>query len=82
LRIIARMKRDWIVQGRRPAGVCAASLLIASRAHGFARCQNDVTKILRICDVTVNNRVKEVRLDEERRTAGATGQQHIGHPHN
>ena len=62
LRIVARMKRDWIVAGRRPAGVCAASLLIASRAHGFARSQADVTKILRVCDVTVNNRIKEFEL--------------------
>ena len=60
LRVTARMKRDWIVAGRRPAGVCAAALLIASRAHGFAKTQNDVTKILRVCGVTVNNRIKEV----------------------
>ncbi|GMI13303.1 hypothetical protein TrVE_jg12599 [Triparma verrucosa] len=59
LRVTARMKRDWIVAGRRPAGVCAAALLIASRAHGFAKSQNDVTKILRVCGVTVNNRIKE-----------------------
>ena len=34
LRLVSRMKRDWIVAGRRPAGICAAALLIASRAHG------------------------------------------------
>lgn len=62
LRVVARMKRDWIVAGRRPAGVCAASLLIASRAHGFTRTQSDVTKILRICNVTVNTRIKEFEL--------------------
>ena len=28
LRLVARMKRDWIVLGRRPAGICAAALLI------------------------------------------------------
>jgi len=27
------MKRDWIVSGRRPAGICAAALLIAAQAH-------------------------------------------------
>lgn len=35
LRIVGRMKRDWIVAGRRPAGICAAALLISARAHGF-----------------------------------------------
>lgn len=43
------MKRDWIVAGRRPAGICAAALLIAARAHGFSRGTEDVTKILRVC---------------------------------
>jgi len=53
------MKRDWIVTGRRPAGICAAALLIASRAHGLNRKSQDVTNILRVCGVTVSNRVKE-----------------------
>ena len=59
LRLVARMKRDWIVAGRRPAGICAAALLIAARAHGFTRAHQDVTKVLRVCGMTVNNRVKD-----------------------
>lgn len=59
LRLVARMKRDWIVAGRRPAGICAAALLIASRAHGFERQHHDVTKVLRVCGLTVMSRVKE-----------------------
>lgn len=59
LRLVARMKRDWIVAGRRPAGICAAALLIASRAHGFDRQHHDVTKVLRVCGLTVMSRVKE-----------------------
>ena len=52
LRLVGRMKRDWIVAGRRPAGICAAALLIAARAHGFSRHHQDVTKILRVRCVT------------------------------
>lgn len=59
LRLVGRMKRDWIVSGRRPAGVCACALLIASRAHGFTKQNQDVTKILRVCGMTVNQRVKD-----------------------
>ena len=59
LRLVARMKRDWIVAGRRPAGICAAALLIASRAHGYERQHADVTKVLRVCGVTVMKRVRE-----------------------
>lgn len=58
LRIVGRMKRDWIVAGRRPAGICAAALLIAARAHGFSRGKEDVTKILRVCGmVSLHDRV-------------------------
>jgi len=59
LRLVARMKRDWIVTGRRPAGICAAALLIASRAHGISKKNQDVTNVMRVCGLTVNNRVKD-----------------------
>jgi transcription factor IIIB 90 kDa subunit len=59
LRLVARMKRDWIVAGRRPAGICAAALLIAARAHGFDKQCADVTRILRVCGMTVTNRIRE-----------------------
>ena len=59
LRLVGRMKRDWIVAGRRPAGICAAALLIAARAHGFSRHHQDVTRILRVCGMTVTSRVRE-----------------------
>jgi len=62
LRLVGRMKRDWIVAGRRPAGICAAALLIAARAHGFSRQPQDVTRILRVCGMTVSTRVKEFEL--------------------
>lgn len=59
LRLVGRMKRDWIVAGRRPAGICAAALLIASRAHGFTKHHQDVTRILRVCGMTVHQRIKD-----------------------
>jgi transcription factor IIIB subunit 2 len=72
LRLVGRMKRDWIVAGRRPAGICAAALLIAARAHGFSRHHQDVTRILRVCGLTVNTRVKEF---EQTPSAGLTLEQ-------
>lgn len=57
VRLVARMKRDWIVTGRRPQGICAAALLIAARAHGIA--DVDVTRVLNICGMTVTARLKE-----------------------
>ena len=34
LRVVSRMKRDWLQVGRRPSGICGAALLIAARLHG------------------------------------------------
>lgn len=37
LRLVQRMKRDWIDVGRRPTGLCGAALLLAARFHNFNR---------------------------------------------
>jgi len=59
LRLVARMKRDWIQTGRRPAGICGACLLIASRVHGFRRTRQEVMHIVRVTDITLRNRLAE-----------------------
>ena len=45
LRLVSRMKKDWIHFGRRPSGLCGAALLIASRLHEFCRTVTDVIKV-------------------------------------
>ena len=45
LRVVASMKRDWLTTGRRPTGIVAAALLVASRAHGIYRSQREVRKL-------------------------------------
>jgi transcription factor IIIB subunit 2 len=59
LRLVARMKRDWIQTGRRPAGVCAAGLIIAARIHGFRRTDQEVVRVVRICEATLKKRLEE-----------------------
>jgi transcription initiation factor TFIIIB Brf1 subunit/transcription initiation factor TFIIB len=59
LRLVSRMKRDWIQTGRRPAGICGACLLIAARAHGFRRTRQEITQIVRVTDITLRNRLAE-----------------------
>ena len=56
LRLVQRMRRDWIQTGRRPSGICGAALLIASRVHGFRRTQREVVRIVRICDAACSER--------------------------
>ena len=59
LRVAARMKRDWIVTGRRPAGVCAASIIVAARMHGFRRTEKQVVRVVHICEATLKRRLTE-----------------------
>ena len=59
LRLVQRMKRDWIHYGRRPSGICGACLLIASRMHGFQTSQRDVVRVVKICESTVKKRLNE-----------------------
>ncbi len=49
-RIAQRMDRDWIVRGRRPAGVCAAALFIASRMNGYKRTIREIVLVVKICE--------------------------------
>eukprot|EP01052_Picozoa_sp_SAG31_P001888 SAG31_NODE_63_length_28659_cov_23.074685_23_plen_573_part_00 len=59
MRLVGRMSRDWIQTGRRPAGICGACLLIAARMHNFRRTQQQVIKVVHICDATLRNRLDD-----------------------
>eukprot|EP00002_Diphylleia_rotans_P023792 TRINITY_DN4683_c0_g1_i1.p1 TRINITY_DN4683_c0_g1~~TRINITY_DN4683_c0_g1_i1.p1 ORF type:complete len:581 (-),score=124.31 TRINITY_DN4683_c0_g1_i1:281-2023(-) len=69
LRLVARMKRDWIQTGRRPSGICGAALLIAARMHGFRRTQKEIIHVVHICDMTLRKRLEEF---EETPSGGLT----------
>lgn len=62
LRLIQRMKRDWIQIGRRPAGVCGAALYLACRIHGFKISQKEIVELVKICDSTLKKRLLEFSL--------------------
>lgn len=59
--ILRRMKRDWMVEGRQPAGLCGACLLMAARANNFRRTAREVVFVVRIGDATVGRRMHEFR---------------------
>lgn len=60
LRVAARMQRDWMTQGRRPAGLCGAALITASIMHNFYRSQTEIAKVVRIGNVTLRQRLREL----------------------
>lgn len=58
-RLVQVMNRNWIATGRRPQGLCGASLLISARFHGIKIHAADVSPIIRMSDHTVNKRINE-----------------------
>ena len=61
LRIVSRLKKDWIATGRRPDGVCAVAMLIGCRAHGFNIGQGVISKIFRISSETLKRRLDDFK---------------------
>lgn len=59
LRMVQRMKRDWMHTGRRPSGLCGAALLVASRLHDFNRTIRDLVRIVKVCETTIRKRLTE-----------------------
>ncbi len=55
-RLVQRMNRDWIQTGRRPSGICAASLFVAARIHGFNRTQREIVMVVKVCNATLVKR--------------------------
>ncbi|VDQ08480.1 unnamed protein product [Trichobilharzia regenti] len=59
MRLLQRMKKDWMATGRRPSGLAAAALLVAARIHEFNRTEEDVARIARISQNTARKRLEE-----------------------
>lgn len=60
MRLVSRMKRDWIVTGRTPNNVCGAALVLASRVFGEERSIHEVAKVVRGTYNTINSRLSEI----------------------
>ncbi|XP_066534634.1 BRF1 RNA polymerase III transcription initiation factor subunit a isoform X2 [Hoplias malabaricus] len=59
MRLVQRMKRDWMHTGRRPSGLCGAALLVAARMHEFRRTIKDVIGVVKVCEATLRKRLSE-----------------------
>ncbi len=44
-RLVRRFKADWMTQGRRPAGICGACLIIAGRMSNYLRTPEEVAQV-------------------------------------
>ncbi len=62
--IMQRMSRDWMTDGRRPAGLCGACLILAARMNNFRRSVREVVYVVKVTDVTINQRLGEFRVTD------------------
>ena len=62
IRLVSRMNRDWIVQGRRPSGICGACLLLAARMNNYRRSVREVVYVVKVADLTIQKRLEEFKL--------------------
>ncbi|XP_034433351.1 BRF1 RNA polymerase III transcription initiation factor subunit a isoform X2 [Hippoglossus hippoglossus] len=59
MRLVQRMKRDWMHTGRRPSGLCGAALLVAARMHDFCRTVKEIVSVVKVCESTLRKRLNE-----------------------
>ncbi|CAK6975447.1 transcription factor IIIB 90 kDa subunit-like [Scomber scombrus] len=59
MRLVQRMKRDWMHTGRRPSGLCGAALLVAARMHDFRRTIKEIVGVVKVCESTLRKRLTE-----------------------
>lgn len=62
IRLAQRMSLDWMVMGRRPAGVCGACLILAARMNNFRRTINEVVFVVKVTQATIQKRLDEFKL--------------------
>ena len=59
LRLVQRMKRDWMHHGRRPSGLCGSALLVSCRLHDIHCSIKGIIKIVKVCETTIRKRLNE-----------------------
>ena len=60
-RLVSRFQKDWITEGRRPAGICGACLMLAARMNHFRRSVSEVIQVVKIADVTLKARLQDFK---------------------
>jgi transcription factor IIIB subunit 2 len=61
LRLLARMREDWLGQGRRPTGLIAAGFWIACKCFNVQKSMKEISLILKVSEETIRKRVNEFK---------------------
>ncbi|KAG5420457.1 BRF1 [Candida metapsilosis] len=60
-KLAQRMSADWIHEGRRPAGVAGACVLLAARMNNFRRSHSEIVAISHVGQETLQRRLNEFK---------------------
>lgn len=66
VRIVQRMDRDWMMLGRKPAGICGSAIILAARMFNYRRTPLEVSFVAKVTTTTL-----KLRLDEFARLKSA-----------
>lgn len=64
VRLLSRMKKDWIAMGRRPNNTCGAALLISSRIFGEEKSIYEIAAAVKASPAIINKRLAEIAATE------------------
>ncbi|OUM51870.1 hypothetical protein BVG19_g1006 [[Candida] boidinii] len=56
-----RMSEDWIHEGRRPAGIAGACILLAARMNNFRRTHSEIVAVSHVSEFTIQKRLNEFK---------------------
>lgn len=62
VRLAQRMADDWIHEGRRPAGVAGACLLLAARMNNHRRTHGEIVAVAHVGEDTLQRRLNEFKV--------------------
>lgn len=61
VKLAQRMANDWIHEGRRPAGVAGACVLLAARMNNFRRSHAEIVAVAHVAEETLQRRLNEFK---------------------
>lgn len=61
VKLAQRMSKDWIYEGRRPAGIAGACLLLACRMNNIRRTHSEIVAVSHVAEETLQQRLNEFK---------------------
>ncbi|CDF88823.1 ZYBA0S03-02718g1_1 [Zygosaccharomyces bailii CLIB 213] len=61
VKLAQRMSRDWMYEGRRPAGIAGACILLACRMNNLRRTHSEIVAVSHVAEETIQQRLNEFK---------------------